>query len=146
MLSGLLSDRLKRDGRAIIIFYGLLFSGGALLFLAKISFGTSPFVAVGVVTLIAFLMIGPYSYLAGAVALDLGGKRGSATTSGVIDGVGYIGGILAGDSVARISLAYGWRGAFTTLAVIVWLASLAALLYLRHVRGKIASGCKTGAA
>src|SRR5215469_3451293 len=137
LLSGFLSDRLKRDGRATIIFYGLLFAGGTLLLLGQINFGASPALAVGLVTLIAFLMIGPYSYLAGAVALDLGGKRGSATTSGVIDGVGYLGGVLAGASVARVSLAYGWRGAFTILAIVVWLASLAAFVYLRHVRRRI---------
>jgi len=137
LLSGFLSDRLKRDGRATIIFYGLLFAGGTLLLLGQINFGASPTLAVGLVTLIAFLMIGPYSYLAGAVALDLGGKRGSATTSGVIDGVGYLGGVLAGASVARVSLAYGWRGAFTILAIVVWLASLAAFVYLRHVRRRI---------
>jgi sugar phosphate permease len=139
LLSGFLSDRLKRDGRATIIFYGLLSAGGALLLLGQVNFGASPVLAVGLVTLIAFLMIGPYSYLAGAVALDLGGKRGGATTSGVIDGVGYLGGILAGGSVARVSLAYGWHGAFTLLAVVVWLASLAALLYLRQVRSRIGS-------
>jgi hypothetical protein len=43
-------------------------------------------------------MIGPYSYLAGAIALDLGGKAGGATTSGTIDAVGYLGEILAGDT------------------------------------------------
>jgi len=137
VLSGFLSDRLKRDGRATIIFYGLLFAGGTLLLLGQIHFGASPALAVGLVALIAFLMIGPYSYLAGAVALDLGGKRASATTSGVIDGFGYLGGVLAGASVARVSLAYGWRGAFTILAIVVWLASLAALAYLRHVRRRI---------
>jgi sugar phosphate permease len=137
LLSGLLSDRLKRDGRATIIFYGLLCVGGTLFLLGEVNFGASPALAVGLVTLVAFLMIGPYSYLAGAVALDLGGKRGSATTSGVIDGVGYLGGIPAGGSVARVSLAYGWRGAFTILAIVVWLASLAALLYLREVRRRI---------
>jgi sugar phosphate permease len=94
LLSGFLSDRRKRDGRATIIFYGFLFAGGALLLLGQVNFSASPVLAVGLVTLIAFLMIGPYSYLAGAVALDLGGRRGSATTSGVIDGVGYLGGIL----------------------------------------------------
>jgi hypothetical protein len=31
-------------------------------------------------------MIGPYSYFAGAIALDLGRKQGSAPTSGIIDG------------------------------------------------------------
>jgi sugar phosphate permease len=73
------------------------------------------------------------------VALDLGGKRGSATTFGIIDGFVYLSGILAGDSVARVSIAYGWHGAFTILAVVVWLSRLAAFLYLRYVRRKAVS-------
>jgi len=72
----------------------------------------------------------------GAIALDLGGKLGSATTSGTIDAIGYLGGILAGDSVARVSIVYGWKGAFTILAVVVWFSSLAAFLYLRSLRIK----------
>ena len=52
----------------------------------------------------AFLLIGPYSYLAGAISLDFGGKRGGATACGIIDGVGYLfGGVLAGNVVARLS-------------------------------------------
>lgn len=136
LLSGFLSDRLKRSGRAILIFSGLLLSGIVLFLLGYMNFGSSQVMPVALVTLVAFLMIGPYSYFAGAIALDLGGKQGSATTSGIIDGIGYIGGILAGDTVARVSIAYGWHGAFTILACIVWLSSLAAFAYLRQVRTK----------
>lgn len=134
LLAGFLSDRLRRDGRALIIFYGLLLAGVVLFLLGHLNFGSSQAAQVALVTLVGFLMIGPYSYFAGTIALDLGGKQGSATASGVIDGIGYIGGILAGDTVARMSIDYGWRGAFTVLAVVVWLSSVAAYLYLRYVR------------
>jgi sugar phosphate permease len=133
LLAGSLSDRLKHGGRATIIVYGLLLSGVALFLLGHVSFGNSRVAPVGLVTLVGFLMIGPYSYFAGAIALDLGGKQGSATTSGIIDGVGYLGGILAGDTIARLSVAYGWRGAFTALAVVVWLSSIVAFFYRRHL-------------
>ena len=33
--------------------------------------------SLGLVSLVAFLLIGPYSYLAGAISLDFGGKRGA---------------------------------------------------------------------
>ena len=68
-----------------------------------------------VVTLIGFLLIGPYSYLAGAISLDFGGKQGSSTASGFIDGIGYLGGMMAGDSMARIVVRLGWKGAFLVL-------------------------------
>jgi len=75
-------------------------------------------------------VIGPYSYLAGAIALDFGGKHGSATSSGIIDGVGYLGGILAGESMARISVRFGWSGAFLALAGTALLSSAAAAVFL----------------
>jgi len=134
LLSGFVSDRLKQGGRAAIIFYGLLFAGAVLFLLGHLNFHASRHLPVALVTLVGFLMIGPYSYLAGAISLDLGGKEGSATTSGIVDGVGYLGGILAGDSVARVSIAYGWHGAFTILAGVVWLTSVASFLYRRHLR------------
>jgi sugar phosphate permease len=37
--------------------------------------------------------------------------------------------VLAGDSMARISVAYGWRGAFVVLAAVCWVLSLAAAVY-----------------
>jgi OPA family glycerol-3-phosphate transporter-like MFS transporter len=134
LLAGFISDRLKQGGRAAIIFYGLLLAGVVLFVLGHLDVHASPGLPVALVTLVGFLMIGPYSYLAGAISLDLGGKTGGATTSGIVDGVGYVGGILAGDSIARVSIAYGWRGAFTILAFIVWLTSVAAFLYCRHLR------------
>jgi OPA family glycerol-3-phosphate transporter-like MFS transporter len=136
LLAGYVSDRLGQGGRALIIFYGLLLTGVVLFGLGHFELGSSRTLPVALVALVAFLMIGPYSYLAGAIALDLGGKQGSATTSGMIDGIGYLGGILAGDSVARVSIAFGWKGAFTILAAVVWLSSVAALLYLYSFKAK----------
>jgi OPA family glycerol-3-phosphate transporter-like MFS transporter len=88
LLAGFWSDRLGRNGRAAIIFYGLLLTSTALLLLAFGRFGRSPLAPVALITLVAFVMIGPYSYLAGAISLDFGGKQGSATASGLIDGIG----------------------------------------------------------
>jgi len=70
--------------------------------------------------------LGPYSYLGGAFALDFGGKQASAASSGIIDGVGYLGAVAAGDSVARVSVAIGWQGVFVSLSVVSALAALGA--------------------
>ena len=134
-LSGFLSDRLGRTGRSAIMFYSLLASSVALFALGSLRSGAGRDLPTLLVGLVGFLVIGPYAYLAGAIALDFGGKHGSATSSGIIDGVGYLGGVLAGDSMARISVHFGWTGAFMTLAVTALLSSLAAaILYFsqRH--------------
>jgi sugar phosphate permease len=130
LVSGFLSDRLGRGGRAAIIFYGLLGSSVALFALGSLRLGAAHYLPAFLVGLVAFLVIGPYSYLAGAIALDFGGKHGSATSSGIIDGVGYLGGVLAGDSMARISVRFGWSGAFLALAGTALLSSAAAAVFL----------------
>ena len=130
LVAGYASDRLGRSGRAAIIFFGMVLTGVTLFFLGRIDFGHSTFWPVALVTTVALMMLGPYSYLAGAISLDFGGKHGSATAAGIIDGIGYLGGVLAGDSVARISIAYGWRGAFSFLAAAAGLSSAAAFAFL----------------
>jgi OPA family glycerol-3-phosphate transporter-like MFS transporter len=130
ILCGWLSDRLGRGGRASVMLAGLLLSVFALLALGAAAGST--FWPVALVAIVAFLIVGPYSFLAGAISLDFGGKQRSGTASGLIDGVGYLGGVLSGDSMARISVAHGWNGAFLVLAGIAALSTLAAFAFLRH--------------
>lgn len=139
LAAGFLSDWLGISGRAAIILWGLVLAGVALLALATINFGLSKAGPVLLVAAVAFLILGPYSYLAGAIALDFGGKQGSATASGLIDGVGYLGAVLAGNSVAHIAVTYGWRGAFAMLAAVSWLSALAAAAYWVHQRRMVAA-------
>jgi OPA family glycerol-3-phosphate transporter-like MFS transporter len=136
VLAGFLSDRLGSRGRSAIIFYGLTLTTIALLLLALVDFGSSPAGPVWLIALIGFLMIGPYSYFAGAMSLDFGARQGSATASGFIDGIGYLGGVLAGGSVASISVKWGWKGAFLALAGVSLLASVAAGVYFWRLTPK----------
>jgi sugar phosphate permease len=82
-----------------------------------------PLVAIGMT---AFCLIGPYSYLGGALAVDFGGKQGAALSSGIIDGVGYLGSVLGGYTVARASVDYGWGVVFMALAVVSLIAAVGA--------------------
>ncbi len=129
LLFGYLSDRLGRGGRAMITFAGLLFATLTLFLLASLRSNAPHNLPVALVALAGFVIVGPYSYLAGAMALDFGGKQGAATSSGIIDGVGYLGGVLSGDAVARISLAVGWEGAFVVLGVVTAFSALAAAFF-----------------
>jgi OPA family glycerol-3-phosphate transporter-like MFS transporter len=135
ILCGWLSDRLGRGGRAGLLLSGLLLAAIVLALVAA-GFGQAwPSLPVIFVAVVAFLTTGPYSFLGGAIALDFGGKHGSGTASGIIDGIGYLGGVLAGGGMARISISYGWNGAFLVLALVAFLASAAAAFFLRAQAG-----------
>jgi len=142
IVAGWLSDRLGVNGRALLLCLGLATASAALLVLMSMRSGTSgsllPLVAIGA---IAFCLLGPYAFLGGAFALDFGGKQASAVSSGIIDGIGYLGAVVAGDSVARLSVAFGWQGVFIALAAVSALAALGAarLYYLNAsaARGRV---------
>ncbi len=136
LLAGWLSDRLGLNGRSLLLFLGLLATAAALLALMSVHSGSAhsllPLATIGVV---AFCLLGPYSYLGGAFALDFGGKQASAVSSGIIDGIGYLGGVLAGDSVARLAVAFGWDGVFVTLAAVSSVAAVCGgVLHLLNAR------------
>jgi sugar phosphate permease len=129
---GWLSDRLGANSRPAVMAVGLLATALALLTLALLPSSTLgpmlPLVAIGTT---ALCLIGPYSYLGGALAIDFGGKQGAALSSGIIDGVGYLGSVLGGVTVARVSIAFGWQGVFLSLAVISLGAAIGAGLLFR---------------
>ena len=134
LVAGVLSDRLGLNGRNVVLVGGMAASTACLLVLARTPGHASQWTPVVLVTLVGFLLLGPYSYLAGAMSLDFGGKRGSATAAGIIDGVGYLAGWLSGDTVARVTVAFGWKNAFLLLAGAAFLTALVALVLLVHQR------------
>ncbi len=81
---------------------------------------------VGAALLIAavgLFLLGPYSLLAGAIALDVAGRRGAATATGIIDGVGYLGATASGYVLGRTSDRAGWSAAFDILAGAAFLST-----------------------
>jgi len=132
IVSGFLSDRLGLNGRNRVLFSGLALVAVCLVALANTPSSANPWVPVGLVALTGFLLLGPYAYLSGAISLDFGGKRGSATAAGIIDGVGYLAGYLSGDTVARITVAFGWKNAFLALAGVAFVTAAVAMVLVIH--------------
>ena len=128
---GLLSDRVGKGGRATLLLLALPVASALLAALGLLPPSALTPMLVG---LCGFFLIGPYSYLAGALALDFGGRKTGATASGLIDGFGYLAGVLAGESMARLSVSYGWRGAFLTLAGVAAVALIPAALLWRTTK------------
>ena len=137
LIIGWLSDRFGPRGRSVVMVVGLAIATVALIALGSVAQGAPPMAVVGLTGIVAMGLIGPYSCLAGAMALDFGGARGGAMSSGLIDGVGYLGGVLAGDAMARVSVALGWQRAFIVLAAVSFGAAVAAAVLFRAQRWRI---------
>jgi OPA family glycerol-3-phosphate transporter-like MFS transporter len=136
LLAGWTSDKLGHHSRALLLLGGLTATAIALLILMTLKPGAGgsvlPLVMVG---LVAFCLIGPYAFLPGAFALDFGGRQAGAVASGLVDGTGYLGGVLAGYAMGKLSVAFGWGGVFVTLATVAAFAALGAgYLYALIVR------------
>jgi MFS transporter, OPA family, glycerol-3-phosphate transporter len=129
IIAGLLSDRWGgRHGRVVVPSLMLLVvSLGLMAFLNVHGHAAA---AMALVAMTSFFLIGPYSYLSGVMAVDLGGKRGSATAAGLIDGAGYIGATASGWGVAKIAEHYEWKGVFLALAAVCCLTLVVAMAYL----------------
>lgn len=127
LLVGFASDRLGAGRRLQFILGGLILSSVILLSLYLFQGAYPPFALAGIVAFLAFLLIGPYSLLAGAISLDLGGEDLSATACGWIDGVGYIGGMASGYGIASLVQNLGWPAAFLFLSVLCLLGSATCL-------------------
>jgi len=136
LLAGWASDRMGPNARSLLLVLGLASTAVALLILTSLRPAAAGVVLpVAMTGIVAFCLLGPYSFLPGAFALDFGGKQAGAVASGLVDGTGYLGGVLAGYVMARIAVAFGWGGVFITLAVVSALAALGACyLYVLNAR------------
>jgi OPA family glycerol-3-phosphate transporter-like MFS transporter len=137
LLGGFLSDKLGANGRNVLVVIGMSACTVCLVMLGRVSGHAGEWAPSVLVGLVGFTLLGPYSYLAGAMSLDFGGQRGSATAAGIIDGFGYIAGWLSGVTVARISVAYGWSSAFFALAGVSLVTALVALVLMSHHRNHL---------
>lgn len=130
LIAGITSDRLRgRHGRVVLPSLILLVI--ALGLLATINVAGKPVLALTLLSLVAFFLMAPYSFLSGVMAIDLGGKRGCSTVAGLVDSAGYLGAILSGHTVGMIAQYYGWKMAFGGLAGICCTAIIAGFMYWR---------------
>ncbi|NDD27909.1 MAG: MFS transporter [Proteobacteria bacterium] len=130
---GFISDRLLRGRRGPVISFPLLGLVGVLYVMGLHDRGLTVGQAMLCVGLAGACMIGPYSFLGGAISLDLGGRHGSATAAGLIDTAGYLAGAMAGRGIGAIAETYGWDRAFTVLSAVAVLAAVSAFFYwYRH--------------
>ena len=123
ILIGTLSDRIRGVSRPKL-------SALALLGLALALFAYTPLSEHGMwmnvlgLALIGAFLFGPDSLLSGAAAQDAGGRYAAAAAAGFVNGVGSIGGMVAGLVVPQISKGFGWDALFPTLVVLALAAAI----------------------
>jgi OPA family glycerol-3-phosphate transporter-like MFS transporter len=83
------------------------------------------------ISLAGLLLLGPYSFLAGAMSLDAGGRQGAATASGLVDAVGYAGATGALWGTGALAEHQGWSAAFVALALLAAATAVVALVFYR---------------
>jgi len=123
---GWLFGRVGQRGRMLLLC--ALLSALAATILLLPSFGPKNIaLASATVGTIGFLSYGPYSLLAGVLAVEIKGKEHVATVAGILDGVGYFAAILSGAAFGRMLDAGGYQLGFDSLAL---LAAVSAVLCL----------------
>ncbi|MBC8110689.1 MAG: MFS transporter, partial [Verrucomicrobia bacterium] len=125
LLCGWLSDKMGKKGLLIAISTLPI----SILFLSLTFLNDSPVISIALFSMIGFFLLGPYSFLAGAMSLDFGGKKGAATAAGLADSFGYVGGTLAVRFTGVLVEKYNWNYAFFMLAAIALLTTATAFVY-----------------
>ncbi len=130
--AGYLSDMMKGRRGLIIVVACVLMT--AVLFLMGAGFSGNMWPLV-FISLTGLLLLGPYSFLAGAMSMDAGGRKGAATAAGLVDAIGYLGGTLALSLTGSLAQRYDWDMAFKALALIsVFTAGAALVFYFTQER------------
>lgn len=119
---GPLTDRFGPGRRAPVMAVSLACVFGLVVALAHGGVH-SPLVAAVVIGGVGLFLLGPYSLLAGAIALDVSGKRGASMAAGIIDGAGYVGGSAAGWLLGYVADQQGWSAVFDVVAAAALIAA-----------------------
>ena len=121
---GILSDRVHRFSRAALSMVSLFGLALALVLCAGLP-KHDVVLTVVELALVGALLFGPDALLSGAAAQDVGGPAAAATATGLVNGVGSVGGILEGLTLPAISGHFGWHTMFPLLAGLAVCAALA---------------------
>jgi sugar phosphate permease len=131
LFAGLLSDY-RSHGRRGPVSLGLLVLLVAALGLLASPLGQEPGSALTLIAVAGFALYGPYSLIAGAGAIDFGGRQAAAAAAGLLDGLGYVfGAVMGGVGMAGMTQSLGWEGAFLVLASLAGLTMIPAALLTR---------------
>ncbi|MGO8701930.1 MAG: MFS transporter [Limisphaerales bacterium] len=126
VLMGWLFDKLTGLRRTIVLF-GTLALLGILVYWLPSLYRLGMWQVETAIGLIGFLSYGPYSLLAGVLAVEIGGRAGVGTVAGLVDSSGYLATVFAGHYFGRLLDVGGYRLGFHVLALVTLTSAILCL-------------------
>ena len=124
VLVGTVSDRWFGGRRGLAGLLGCLGLAAALLVYIAVA-RAGPAANFAGMALVGFFLFGPDALISGAAAQDAGGRAGTSTAAGWINGMGSIGAVLQGVLTAEVSRRLGWDALFVLFVGLALCAALA---------------------
>ncbi len=133
ILLGWYTDRYAKNGdRARMMWIMLVGLTVCLLMMYFTTRGTDPLGSTALSTVVfllglsGFFLYGPYSMSSGSLTLDIAGAKAAGTCTGLIDGLGYVGGAIAAFSAGYVSQHFGWSAVMLGMSAFALLSTLSA--------------------
>ncbi len=126
LVTGVAYDRTPPGARRFSIAVVLALLAVVIALLPEVG-RTAPGRCVPLIAAVGLLVYGPYSLLAGVLAVEAGGVSAAATAAALIDAVGYVAGILSGEVLGRLLDVGGYALGFRCLAGITLVSAALAL-------------------
>ena len=126
VLLGWMFDKLTGLRRTVVLF-------STLALLAVLVYALPSLYRLGLwqveatIGLIGFLSYGPYSLLAGVLAVEIGGRNGVGTVAGLVDSSGYLATVFAGHYFGRLLDRGGYHLGFHVLAYVTLASAILCL-------------------
>jgi OPA family glycerol-3-phosphate transporter-like MFS transporter len=136
VLMGWVFGRLQPLGRQRLL-VAILGSMTLLLALLPRLFHAGLWVLAAGVGLIGFLVYGPYSLLGGVLSVEVRGKEFAATVSGLVDGTGYIAGILSGIVFGKLLMMGGYTLGFQAMSGLTLISAVLCCFLYRSPRAAL---------
>jgi len=127
LTAGRASDRYGSGRRVPVVAISLGLLLISVLVLGHARIGNAA--AMATIGACGLFLLGPYSLVGGAIALDVGKTRAAATAVGMLDAGGYLGASLAGVLLGALAERRGWSAAFDALALAVFVAAIVAIVW-----------------
>jgi sugar phosphate permease len=128
LVAGIAYDRMHASNRRWLMVGTLALLAVVLAALPYVA-TKHPLAGMWFVAAVGLLVYGPFSLLSGVIAVETGGERLAATAAGVIDGVGYLAGVLSGAALGGLLDVGGYRLGFGCLAGITAVAAIVAVFF-----------------